>query len=187
MLSRRGFLGTVGAGLFAAPLAARAQQADRIRRVGLLIPFAESDVEAQAQISAFLGALRTLGWSEGRDVRIDYRWAAQNPARIRAFAKELVELQPDVILARTTPVTAALRTETRTIQIVFVVVSDPVGDGLVMSVARPGGNVTGFTNVDASLGGKWLQLLKEVAPRIKRVAFMFDPRMAPVGASSTVV
>jgi putative ABC transport system substrate-binding protein len=183
MLSRRGFLRTVSASLFAAPLAAREQQADRIRRVGFLIPFAESDVEAQTQIAAFLGALRTLGWNEGRNVRIDYRWAAQDTARIRTFAKELVELQPDVILARTTPVTAALQHETRTIPIVFVVVSDPVGDGLVASVAHPGGNVTGFTNVDASLGGKWLQLLKEIAPRIKRIAFMFDPRMAPGGGA----
>ena len=116
-------------------------------------------------------------------MRIDYRWAAQDTVRIRAFAKELVELQPDVILARTTPVTAALRNETRTIPIVFVIVSDPVGDGLVTSVARPGGNVTGFTNVDASLGGKWLQLLKEIAPRVKRIAFMFDPRMAPGGGA----
>ena len=154
-----------------------------MRRVGLLIPFAESDVEAQTQIAAFLGALRTLGWNEGQNVRIDYRWAAQDTARIRASAKELVELQPDVILARTTPVTVALQNETRTIPIVFVVVSDPVGDGLVASVARPGGNVTGFTNVDASLGGKWLQLLKEIAPRIKRIAFTFDPRMAPGGGA----
>jgi putative tryptophan/tyrosine transport system substrate-binding protein len=170
-------------GLLAAPFAARAQQADRIRRVGLLIPFAESDVEAQTQVAAFVGALRTLGWDEGRNVRIDYRWAARDTTRIRASAKELVELQPDVILARTTPVTAALQRETSTILIVFVVVSDPVGDGLVASVARPGGNITGFTNVDASLGGKWLQLLKEIAPRIKRIAFVFDPRMAPGGGA----
>ena len=160
-----------------------AQQADRIRRVGLLIPFAESDVEAQTQVAAFLGALRTLGWDEGRNVRIDYRWAARDTTRIRASAKELVELQPDVILARMTPVTAALQRETSTIPIVFVVVSDPVGDGLVAAVARPGGNITGFTNVDASLGGKWLQLLKEIAPRIKRIAFVFDPRMAPGGGA----
>ena len=160
-----------------------AQQADRIRRVGLLIPFAESDVEAQTQVAAFLGALRTLGWDEGRNVRIDYRWAARDTTRIRASAKELVELQPDVILARTTPVTAALQRETSTIPIVFVVVSDPVGDGLVAAVARPGANITGFTNVDASLGGKWLQLLKEIAPRIKRIAFVFDPRMAPGGGA----
>jgi putative ABC transport system substrate-binding protein len=183
MLSRRGFLGTVSASVFVVPLAARAQQVDRIRRVGLLVPFAESDLEAQTQIAAFLDALRTLGWTEGRNVRIDYRWAARDAARIRASARELVALQPDVILARTTPVTAALQNETRTIPIVFVVVSDPVGDGLVASVARPGGNVTGFTNVDASLGGKWLQLLKEIAPRTRRVAFMFDPRLAPGGGA----
>jgi putative ABC transport system substrate-binding protein len=182
-MDRRRFIGTLAGGLLAAPLTGEAQQADRIRRIGLLIPFAESDVEAQAQIAAFHEALRTLGWNEGRNVRIDYRWAAQDTARIRAFAKELVELQPDVILARTTPVTAALQKETRTIPIVFAVVSDPVGDGLVASLARPGGNVTGFTNVDASLGSRWLQLLKEIAPRIRRVAFMFDPKMAPGGGA----
>ena len=181
-MDRRAFLAGAAA-LLAAPLAAAAQQADRVRRIGLLIPFAESDVDAQAQIAAFQEALRALGWSEGRNVRIDYRWAAQDPARIRTFAKELVELQPDVILARTTPVTVALLKETRTIPIVFAVVSDPVGDGLVASLARPGGNVTGFTNVDASLGSKWLQLLKEIAPRIRRVAFMFDPKMAPGGGA----
>ncbi len=179
-MDRRAFLaGSLGA--LAAPVAAGAQQADRIWRVGLLIPFAESDAEAQTQVAAFLGALRTLGWDEGRNVRIDYRWAARDTTRIRASAKELVELRPDVILARTTPVTAALQRETSTIPIVFVVVSDPVGDGLVATVARPGGNITGFTNVDASLGGKWLQLLKEIAPRIKKIAFLFDPRMAPGG------
>lgn len=182
-MDRRTFVSVGAFGLLAAPLAAGAQQADRIRRVGLLIPFAESDVEAQTQIAAFLEALRTLGWNEGRNVRLDYRWAAQDSARIRASAKELVQLEPDVILTRTTPVTAALKAETHTIPIVFVVVSDPVGDGLVASVARPGGNVTGFTNVDASLGGKWLQLLKEIAPRIKRIGFMFDPRMAPGGGA----
>ena len=183
MLSRRAVLRAVSAGLIAAPLTARAQQVARIRRIGLLIPFAESDLEAQTQIAAFLEALQVLGWSEGRNVRFDYRWAPQGTARIRASAKELVELQPDVILTRTTPATSALKDETHTIAIVFVVVSDPVGDGLVASVARPGGNVTGFTNVDASLGGKWLQLLKEIAPRLKRIAFMFDPRMAPGGGA----
>jgi putative ABC transport system substrate-binding protein len=183
MMNRRRFLHTMGASFVAAPLAAEAQQTDRIRRIGLLIPFAESDVEAQARIAAFRETLRTLGWNEGENVRSEYRWAAQDAARIRAFAKELVELQPDVIFARTTPVTATLLKETRTIPIVFTVVSDPVGDRLVASLARPGGNVTGFTNVDASLGGKWLQLLKEIAPRIRRVAFMFDPKMAPGGGA----
>jgi putative ABC transport system substrate-binding protein len=183
MMNRRRFLQSVGASLLAAPLAAEAQQTDRIRRIGLLIPFAESDSEAQAQIAAFKETLRTLGWNEGRNVRSEYRWAAQDTVRIGAFAKELVELQPEVILTRTTPVTVTLLKETRTIPIVFAVVSDPVGDGLVASLARPGGNVTGFTNVDASLGSKWLQLLKEIAPRTKRVAFMFDPKMAPGGGA----
>jgi len=181
-MRRRDVIALLGAAV-ALPLAARAQQTSRVRRIGVLIPLAESDAEAQAQIAAFRETLGQLGWTDGRNVRIDYRWAAGDIARIRTFAKELVELQPDVILARTTPVTAALLKETRTIPIVFAVVSDPVGDGLVASLARPGGNVTGFTNVESSLGSKWLQLLKEIAPRIRSVAFMFDPKMAPGGGA----
>jgi len=154
-----------------------------MRRIGVLIPFAESDTEAQTQVAAFQEGLQKLGWTDGRNLRFDYRWAGGDVARIRAFAKELVGLQPDVILGRTTPVTKALLQESRTIPIVFVVVSDPVGDGFVASLARPGGNVTGFTNVESSLGSKWLQLLKEIAPRIRSVAFMFDPKMAPGGGA----
>ena len=182
-MKRRSVLVLLGSIALAWPLVVRAQQTDRIRRIGLLIPFAESDVEAQAQIAAFQEALRKLGWTEGRNVRMDYRWAAEDIAPIRAFAKELAELQPDVILARTTPVTAALLKETRAIPIVFIAVSDPVGDGLVASLARPGGNVTGFTNVESSLGSKWLQLLKQIAPHMRSVAFMFDPKMAPGGGA----
>jgi putative tryptophan/tyrosine transport system substrate-binding protein len=164
------------------PLAAHAQQpVDRIRRIGVLIPFAESDAEAQTQVIAFREQLQRLGWTDGRNVRIDYRWAVGAVGLIRTFAKELVELQPDVILARATSATAALLQETRTIPIVFVVVSDPIGDGFVGSMARPGGNVTGFTNVEASLGGKWLELLKEIAPRISRVAVMFGLKTAAGG------
>jgi ABC-type uncharacterized transport system substrate-binding protein len=161
----------------------RAQPADRIRRIGVLIPFAESDAEAQAQVTAFREQLQQLGWTDGRNVRIDYRWAVGEVGRIRTFAKELVELQPDVILSRTTSVTAALLQETRTIPIVFVVVSDPVGDGIVASMARPGGNATGFTNIEASLGGKWVELLKEINPGVARVAAMFNPKTAPGGGS----
>ncbi len=182
-MRRREFIALLGSVIFAWPLAAWAQQADRIRRIGVLIPFAESDADAQTQVIAFREQLQRLGWTDGSNVRIDYRWAVGEVGLIRTFAKELVELQPDVILARTTSVTTALLQETRTIPIVFVVVSDPVGDGFVASMARPGGNSTGFTNIEASLGGKWVELLKEINPRIARVAAMFNPKTAPGGGS----
>jgi putative ABC transport system substrate-binding protein len=124
-----------------------------------------------------------LGWTDGRTVRMDVRWAAGSVDRMRTFAKDLVELRPDVIFASTTPGTAALQRETRTIPIVFVIVSDPVGAGFVAGLARPGGNITGFTNVEASLGGKWLEMLKEIAPRVRRVAIMFNPDTAPGGGA----
>jgi putative ABC transport system substrate-binding protein len=179
-MRRRDFIAALGAATFA-PLAANAQQAEGLKRVGILIPFVAGDSEAQSQLSAFREALRERGWNEGRNLRIDYRWAAGDAVRMRALARELVDLQPAVIFARTTPVTTALAKETRTVPIVFAVVSDPVGDGLVASLARPGGNVTGFTNVGSTLGGKWLQLLKEIAPRTERIGFIFDPKMAPGG------
>ena len=151
-MRRREFIKVIAGSAAAWPLAVRAQQpVDRIRRIGVLIPFAESDAEAQTQVIAFREQLQRLGWTDGRNVRIDYRWAVGEVGLIRTFAKELVELQPDVILARATSVTAALLQETRTIPIVFVVVSDPVGEGFVASMARPGGNSTGFTNIEASL------------------------------------
>jgi putative ABC transport system substrate-binding protein len=181
-MTRRDFVAALGAASFV-PLAARAQQTEGLKRIGLLIPFAAADSEAQSQIAAFRDALRERGWIEGRNLRIDYRWAAGDAARIRTLARELVDLQPVVIFARTTPVTAALARETRTIPIVFAIVSDPVGDGLVASLASPGGNVTGFTNVASTLGGKWLQLLKEIAPRTERIGFIFDPKMAPGGGA----
>ena len=182
-MSRRRFVASVGGAAVAWPFAARTQQADRIRRVGVLMPFAENDAVVQAEVGEFREALRKLDWAEGRNVRFDQRWAAGDVARIRAFAQELVALRPDAILARTTPVTAALLKESRAIPIVFVNVSDPVGDGLVASLARPGGNVTGFTNVEASLGGKWLQLLQEVSPGVARVAVLFNPKVGPGSGS----
>ena len=165
------------------PLAARAQQPDGVRRIGVLMPLAATDPAIKRQLAAFVRQLQELGWAEGRNLRIDYRWAAGDAERMQVFAKELVALQPQVILARSTPVTAALLKQTRTIPIVFAVVSDPVGEHFVESLARPGGNVTGFTNVESSLTGKWLELLKEVAPSTKRVAFIFDPKLAPGGGS----
>ena len=176
-MRRREFITLIGGAAAAWPLAARAQQP--MRRIGALTPFAEGDAVAQADVTAFRERLQQLGWTDGRNVRVDYRWAAGEVGRIRTYAKELVALQPDVILARTTPVTAALLQETRTIPIVFVGVSDPVGAGFAASIARPGGSATGFTNVEASLGGKWVEVLKEIYPRIARIAVMFDPRTSP--------
>jgi putative tryptophan/tyrosine transport system substrate-binding protein len=165
------------------PLAVRAEQRDEVRRIGVIVNVAADDPEAQASVAAFKQAMQQLGWIEGRNLQIDFRGAAGDPERMQAFAKELVALKPYVILSRSTPVTAALLRQTRTIPIVFTVVSDPVGERFVESRARPGGNATGFTNVESSLTGKWLELLKEIAPRAKRVAFVFNPKLAPGGGS----
>jgi putative ABC transport system substrate-binding protein len=182
-MRRREFITLLGGAAVAWPLAARAQQSTRMQRVGLLVPYAESDREARDQVVAFHNSLQKLGWQDGRNVRIDTRWTAGDAGRIPELAKELIAFQPDVILARSTAVTAVLRQHTRTIPIVFVVVSDPVGDGFVASIARPGGNATGFTNVEASLGSKWLELLKEVAPATTRVAVLFG-RKTSAGSGS---
>jgi putative tryptophan/tyrosine transport system substrate-binding protein len=161
------------------PLAARAQQGERVRRIAALIGGSETDPEQRQRAAAFRQALRELGWIEGRNITIDGRYTAGEGARVQALARELIELRYEVILAATTTVVAALREGTRTIPIVFVVVSDPVGGGFVESLPRPGGNVTGFTNIKGSLGGKWLGLLKEIVPNITRVAMMFNPESAP--------
>jgi putative ABC transport system substrate-binding protein len=182
-MQRREFIALIGGAAVAWPVAARGQRPERVRRIGILIPLAENDTEAQAEVAAFREALRRLGWISGRNARIDTRWAGSDARRIRTYAKELVGLHPDVILARTTAVTAALLKETRTIPIVFVGPSDPVGAGFAASMARPGGNATGFTNVEASLGGKWVEVLKEINPRIARIAVLFDPNTSPGGGS----
>ena len=161
------------------PLTLRAQQSERLRRIGVLTPYSESDPYAKAQFDAFVQGLAELGWSEGRNLRMDVRWAAGDLDRVRMYAKELVTLQPDVILVDSTPQTAALQRETSTIPIVFVVVSDPIGSGFVTGLPRPGGNMTGFSNQDPSMGGKWVELLREIAPNLVRVAAMFNPDTAP--------
>jgi len=181
-MRRREFISLFG-GALVAPLAARAQPAERMRRIGILFPLAENDAEAQDAFAAFRQNLAQLGWTDGRNARIDVRWATGDIGRIHAHAKELVALKPDVLLVRATPGTDALHQETRTIPIVFVGASDPVGSGFVASVARPGGNVTGFTNVEASVGGKWVEVLKEINPRIKRIAVIFDPKTSVAGGS----
>ena len=183
-LPRRDFLRLGSGAAFAWPLAARAQMpADGLRQIGVLLPFAESDVELRTHLDILRERLQQLGWTDGGNVRVVLRWGAGDIARIGAMAKELVALKPDVILARSTPVAKSILHESTTIPIVFVVVSDPVGDGLVASIARPGGNVTGFTNVEASLGGKWLEVLKEISPAVKRVAIIFDPTTSPGGGT----
>jgi putative ABC transport system substrate-binding protein len=154
---------------------ARAQQRDRVRRIGVLIGRGENDPEGKAIVSAFTQALADLGWTDGRNVRIDIRWSGDDPTRIRALAQELVGLQPDIILALGKPATVAIQRETRTIPTVFAGVADPGASGIVTRLDRPGGNTTGFATMEASLGGKWLELLSEIAPGLKRAAIMFNP------------
>ena len=180
-MKRREFIAGLGAAAW--PLVARAQQSDRLRQIGVLVADDENDPETKVWISGFMRGLRELGWTDGRNLRMQVRWAAGNVDRMRMFAKELVELQPDVIVGSSTPVTAALHHETRTIPIVFVNVIDPVGPGFVGSLSRPGGNITGFINLEASMGGKWVELLTEIAPGVKRAAIMFNPDTAPGGGS----
>jgi putative ABC transport system substrate-binding protein len=160
-MRRRDFIALVGGAALMSPLGADAQQAERMRRIGVLYGGAATDVQAQPSLEQFTHALQELGWTPGRNIAVEYRFAAGNTDRMRSYAKELVELQPDVIVGSTTQAAAALQQETRSIPIVFVIVSDPVGSGLVASLARPGGNITGFINIEASLAGKWIELLKE--------------------------
>src|SRR5712692_7075245 len=179
-LRRRDFITLVGGAAAAAwpPLAARGQEPDRTRRIGVLMGSPESDSEAQTNVAAFRDGLQRLGWTEGRNIEIDTRWATADVESMQRFAKELVALQPDLILTSSTPATAAMLQQTRTIPIIFVWVADPVGSGFVASLPRPGGNVTGFTPIEGSLGGKWVELLKEIAPRVARVTLLFNPAMA---------
>jgi putative tryptophan/tyrosine transport system substrate-binding protein len=181
-MRRRDFIAGLG-GAAAWPLAARAQQSGGVRRVGVLMGWDENDPEGKAYLAGFTQQLAELGWTDGRNLRMNVRWAGDNVDRMRTFAKELVDLQPHVILAHSTPVTAALHRETRTIPIVFVGVSDPVGAGFVASLPRPGGNLTGFIFTEAGMAGKWLELLMEIAPGLKRVAIMFNPDTAVGGGS----
>jgi putative tryptophan/tyrosine transport system substrate-binding protein len=181
-MRRRDFIAGLG-GAVAWPLAAPAQQADRMRRIGVLMAYGENDPEGKAILVGFTQGLAELGWTDGPNVRMDFRWAAGNVDLMRMLAKELVDLRPEMILAHSTPVTAALQRETRTIPIVFVAVSDPVGAGFVAGLPRPGGNITGFIGQAAEMTGKWVELLTEIAPTIKGVAMMFSPDTAPGGGS----
>jgi putative ABC transport system substrate-binding protein len=177
-IRRRKFLATLGGAAAAWPLAARAQQAERIRRIGVLTPLAANDAEGQARLTAFAQGLHHWGWIVGQNVRIEYLWGDGKLDTMRKYATELVALAPDVILAHSSTAVAPLLQATRTIPIVFTAVADPVGAGYVDSLARPGGNVTGFTVFEYSMGGKWLELLKEVAPRVTRAVVLRDSTIA---------
>jgi putative ABC transport system substrate-binding protein len=178
-MRRREFVAGLGSAA-AWPLVARAQQGDRVRRIGLLMLADENDPVMKTWVSAFTRALSDLGWTDGRNVRTDIRSGGGDANRMRALAQQLIGLQPEIILAHTTPATAAVQRETRTIPIVFVGVVDPVTTGIVARLNQPGGNITGFANYEARMGGKWLELLSEIAPGLKRAAIMFNPDTAPV-------
>jgi len=177
-MRRREFIKVIAGSAAVWPLAAVAQ-AERVRKIGVLISTNENDVEGQARAALFRRGLNGLGWTEGRNVQIDYRWASGDPARAKVEATELVGQKPDVIIANSTMSLSAVHKETTTIPIVFVVVGDPVGQGFVTSLAHPGGNITGFTGFEFGISGKWLELIKEIAPEITRVAFIFNPEAGP--------
>jgi putative ABC transport system substrate-binding protein len=177
-MRRREFITLLG-GAAAWPLAARARQGDRVRRIGVLMGPDENDPEGKRRYSAFSQALAALGWTDGRNVRMDVRWPGGDTNRMRALAQGLVGLQPDIILPNGTAATVAVQRETRTIPIVFANVSDPVAQRIVARLDRPSGNITGFGILEASLGGKWLELLSEIAPGLKRAAIMFNPDLPP--------
>src|SRR5215468_2407912 len=178
-MRRREFIRFItGAAAAYLPVVARAQQGERMRRIGVLIGQVADDPQGKPRVAAFLQGLQTLGWTEGRNVQIDIRWGVADGASSRRYAAEMVALAPDVILTGGSAATAAVQEVTRTLPIVFVNVSDPVGAGYVSSLARPGGNVTGFTFLEYGASGKWLELLKEIAPNVKRVAVLRDPTLA---------
>jgi putative ABC transport system substrate-binding protein len=177
-MKRRVFITLLGGAAVGWPLAARGQQPAQVRRIGVLMPFAEDHPVGQARVAAFVQGLRQLGWTDGHNVRIDYRWSAGDSDNIRKFASELIALGPDVVMAFTSAAVTALRQATSTVPIVFAVVADPVGAGYVESLARPGGNVTGFAAQEYAVGGKWMELLKEIVPHLTRVAVLRDSAIA---------
>ncbi|MGC1562435.1 MAG: ABC transporter substrate-binding protein [Bradyrhizobium sp.] len=179
-MQRRAFITLIGGAAFAWPLAARAQQPQRVRRIGVLMAHAETDPEYRDYLAAFREELHKLGWTEGRNIQIDTRWGALDDAKVRQqSANELIALQPDLIITQNTPPTATMLKQTRTVPVIFVIVADPVGSGFVSNLARPGGNATGFMIMEPTIASKWLELLKEIAPRINRVAFLFNPATTP--------
>jgi putative ABC transport system substrate-binding protein len=177
-MKRREFVSLV-AGTVAWPFLARADNIERVRRVGVLLGNPEGDPQSVAGMSAFRQAMQELGWTEGRNLQIDLRWGRAEPERMKILAQQLVEQRPDILFASTTPVVAALHSATNSVPTVFVIVSDPVGSGFVATLPRPGGNITGFINIESSLGGKWAEVLKEVAPGVSHAAILFNPETAP--------
>jgi putative tryptophan/tyrosine transport system substrate-binding protein len=178
-MRRREFIALIGAAVISSPVPVQSQPTDRVPRVGVLTGLSEDDPETKIRVEAFWEGLREVGLQDRHNIRIDYRGGALNPDEAARNAKELIELNPDVIFAATNPAVAAFVRQTRTIPIVFVQVGDPVGQGFVASLARPGGNITGFTPYEFSLGGKWLEILKEIAPQLARVALVFNPDTVP--------
>ena len=178
-MRRRDFISLVGSTAIAWPLAVRAQQPARMRRVSVLLGLNETDPEAKARVKAFRLGMRDLGWVEGRNVQFEILYAGSNPEAIKKYVAELIQLAPDVILANSSPVMAVLQPATRTIPIVFAVVNDPVGQGLISSLAHPGGNITGFSFLEPEIVGKWIDLLGDVMPKLSRVALMFNPDTVP--------
>ena len=185
-IGRRQFISALGSATVAWPLAARAQQPKRVRRIGVLMTRAADDPEGQAYLGVFVQGLQEAGWADGRNVEIDTRYAAGDTRLFRKYAAELVALGPDVLLAPSTPAVTALHQASPAVPIVFAGISDPIRSGFVESYSRPGGNITGFTNLEATLGGKWLGLLKEIAPSIKHASMLFNPETANAGASGGV-
>jgi len=181
-MRRRSFIAGLGSAA-AWPLAVRGQQGERVRRVGVLVGYEENDLEAKVWLSLFVQGLAELGWTDGRNLRMDIRWPGGDVDRVRMLAKEIVDLRPDVILSISTPATAAVRRETQTIPIVFAVVGDPVGDRFVASLSRPGGNITGFMVQEPAIAGRWLEMLTQMAPRVTRAAAMVNPETSPGGGS----
>jgi putative ABC transport system substrate-binding protein len=177
-MRRRDFIALLGGAAVALPLATRAQQGEHMRRVGVLLSIAETDPDAQRRIQAFRQGLEELGWTEGRNVRVEYRFGAADSARIATQVAELVALKPDVIVGNSTPVVSALRQATHSIPVVFVQIIDPVGSGLVETLARPGGNMTGFSDFEFGTSSKWLELLKEIAPSVTRAAVLLAHGLA---------
>ena len=178
-MRRRDFVAGLGSTAVLLPLESHAQLSPRQRRLGVLIGALPSDPGGQTEVTTFVKSLAELGWIEGRNISIAYRWSGANIALAEVSAKELMALNPDILLARSTPPTIALQRATSTIPIVFVNVAEPVSSGIVPNLARPGGNVTGFTNFEASIGGKWVQLLKEVAPQLVRIGIIYNSQTAP--------
>jgi putative tryptophan/tyrosine transport system substrate-binding protein len=182
-MRRRDVVKLLGSAAVSWPLVVRAQQTDGMRRIGVLLPFSENDPEGKVQFSGFTQGLSELGWTNVRNMSMDIRWTSGDLGKIRAFARELVDQQPDIILVEGTPATAELHRDTQSIPIVFTFVGDPVGLGVVKNLSRPDGNFTGFIAEEATMASKWLELLMEIAPDVSRVAFMFNPDTAPGGGA----